>query len=242
MYSLPADDKPDEITNEQKAGAVKLIIVPLPITICPTRRRVQLYPGNSSAGHNYGANSTGMAARCDYAMNSGTNNPEVCGGPGSLAVGEAWPECGDLPEPERKPCENCWPDLRTWTGLGYQRSRIAPAHVRDGTSNTILLGEKYINSDCYYGRCVATGSVDGGDNENMYSGWNNDMYRSTSAAPRQDRPGAAASYYFGSAHAGACNFALADGSVRSISYSINPVTFRYLGTRSSGDVVDASEL
>ncbi|MDZ7617509.1 MAG: DUF1559 domain-containing protein [Patescibacteria group bacterium] len=242
IYDLAKDNNPADVSNQQKAGAVLLINSPLAIAGCPTRRPPRLYPGSTGSGRNYGTNSSGVVARSDYAMNSGTNNPEICAGPPSLSAGDTWPICS---EPENPRCETCWPDSSTWNGLSFQRSQIMPAHVRDGTSNTILLGEKYINPDCYFGRCPAadgTPTVDGGDNESMYTGWNNDIYRNTAAPPRRDRPGASATYYFGSSHPGSCNFVLGDGSVRAISYSIDTNTFRYLGTRASGEVVNWGNL
>ncbi len=240
LHELSADREPDAVTETQKAGAVKMLNTALSITICPTRRRVSLYSGSTSPARNCGSNPSAVVARSDYAMNSGTNNPEICAGPPNLAAGMSWPECAEISD--GKSCETCWPDLRTWTGLGFQRSQITPAHVRDGTSNTILLGEKYLNSDCYLGKCATTGSADGGDNENMYTGWNNDVYRSALASPRQDRPGSTASYYFGSAHAGACSFVFGDGSVRPVSYSVDTTVFRSLATRSSGEPVSEGGL
>lgn len=46
---------------------------------------------------------------------------------------------------------------------------------------------------------------------------------------------------FGSAHAGAVNFVLCDGPVRSLSYSIDADTYRWLGHRASGRPIDVSK-
>jgi len=46
----------------------------------------------------------------------------------------------------------------------------------------------------------------------------------------------------GCPHSSGCNFALCDGSVRSIHYSINPQIHRLLGNRADGRPIGADEL
>ena len=36
------------------------------------------------------------------------------------------------------------------TGMSYLRSRVTMADITDGTSNTYMLGEKYLTPDNYY--------------------------------------------------------------------------------------------
>ncbi len=226
LYMLPSDGQPNSHAQQQLDGAVRLVNTPLSVMNCPTRRRVTLYSrapnathGATFIAHNAGTNPSGLVARGDYAVNSGTVRNETFQGPGNLQQGIDW-------------TESQWPDVSNIDGLIYQRSQILPAHVRDGTSNTILAGEKYMNPLQYF-----TGTC-GADNECMYSGWNNDNCRLTSVRPLQDRPGYSNTVAFGSAHAGMAHFAFADGSVRRLSYSIDANVFRALGTRDGGEPVD----
>jgi prepilin-type processing-associated H-X9-DG protein len=120
----------------------------------------------------------------------------------------------------------------TSTGLSFERSLVKPATIIDGASNTIMIGEKYLSPLNY-----AMGNT-GHDNESMYTGYNNDQFRSTNASfpPLQDREGYDNGYPFGGPHSSGCNFAFCDGSVRTISYSISPTAFQTLGSRNGREV------
>lgn len=227
LYLLPADGKADEITDLQRERTRELTQTPLAMLNCPSRRRSVVYPkpwnGTYVARNslnNDGANN--VAARSDYAANCGSQSRnEYFGGPGGI-VGDNW---------------GGWHDVRKCNGISFERSEVQMAHVRDGASNTIMLGEKYMMADHYY-----TGAI-GSDNENMYTGFNNDIFRSTHAnrTPMQDRSGYNSSFRFGSAHAAGCHFVFCDGSVHRLSYSIDPDTYRHLGNRKDGKSVDTSE-
>lgn len=232
LHALPRDEQPEVVTDQQKTGAAQMINTPLAVMNCPTRRPARPI-ASGWAAYNSGTNTARRVARADYAVNAGTVRTEICAGPTSLSTGDAWPDCTKTENPH---CQTCWPDSKTWNGLSFQRSQITPAHVRDGLSNTILLGEKHIDPQCYASSC------DGGDNESMYGGFNCDLYRITTSPPQQDRPNARLPHFFGSAHSGTCNFVLADGSVRGISYAVDAATFRSLGTRAGGEAIDGSQL
>ena len=71
----------------------------------------------------------------------------------------------------------------------------------------------------------------------LYTGFDNDHYRSTGAAyfpPRADNPNLANLQTYGSAHSSVFNVVLCDGSVRGISYNIDKQTFANLGNKGDG--------
>jgi prepilin-type processing-associated H-X9-DG protein len=118
---------------------------------------------------------------------------------------------------------------------------VSFADVRDGSSNTLMLGEKQTNPN-YLGRS-------GGDNEHYvnngapYSSNDCDQVRSAEdpPAPDSDHPDEPPTFWserFGSSHSGTFNGALADGSVRSFSYSIDMETFRRLCVRNDGEPIE----
>lgn len=228
LYLLPSDGKPDEITEQQKAGANRLTRTPLALMNCPSRRASKAYPkpwDGTFVAYNAAPNDAGtnVAARGDYAANSGSQRlDEYFAGPGGL-TGDEW---------------GGWHDLRNCNGISFERSEVQPAHVRDGASNTILLGEKYLMPEHYW-----TGQV-AADNESMYTGFNNDNFRHTNAdwPPSRDRQGWNCTMRFGSPHAAGCQFVLCDGSVRRLAFAVDPVTYGYLGGRNDSQPVDFSKL
>jgi len=231
LYNLAGDGDPNTVTDEQKDGARRMTQTPLAIATCPTRRRPVAYaaPCNGNyIGHNASntPSTNNVAGRSDYAANAGSNGThQIFGGPGSVSTGDSWPNCQDISDP--RPKQNCWPNVSHLNGVSYQRSEVKPAHITDGETYTIMLGEKYLNADDY------TTGGDGGDNEHMYTGFNNDVFRSPhpSNTPLQDRSGHGCQRCFGSAHATGCHFAFCDGSVRRLNYSINPQLYAQLGAR-----------
>jgi prepilin-type processing-associated H-X9-DG protein len=122
------------------------------------------------------------------------------------------------------------------TGAIYRVSAVRLADVRDGASQTYLLGEKYLPADRY------TAGLDGGDNQSLFLGFDADNCRFTGGPdayagylpPMRDQQGQERLYSFGSAHPTTCNFAFGDGSVQALSYTSSAETHRRLGSRADG--------
>ncbi len=235
LYDIGTDGDPGEpFSQTQRNGAVQRDQVPLTMLVCPTRRAAILYPRprwrNGQIWY-YNAASYGTAdlaggGGLDYAGNSG-GKWYWCTGPRSIAEAESpnfdWSRCGAL----------------TSTGVIYSHSEITMAQISDGTSNTFLLGEKYINPDSYY-----TG-LDHADDAAAFEGHAHDVDRGTATVqdvplpPLPDTPGSMVLFNFGSAHAIGLHMALCDGSIQFINYSIDPLVFSYLGDRKDGMAIDA---
>jgi len=194
-------------TAQRKAALAEVIKTPLALFNCPSRRAPGLYP-TSKVYHN--ANATGVAAKTDYAANTGSQKADEYAGPDTLGQGD---------DP------NNWPDPSQYTGVLFVRSQIRISDITSGTSNTYAVGEKYLNPDHY-----TTGS-DTADNESMYAGFDNDNSRSTYYPPLQDRRGLNDTYRFGSIHFGSFNMLFCDGSVRAIDYTIDPAVHKKAGSR-----------
>jgi prepilin-type processing-associated H-X9-DG protein len=130
-------------------------------------------------------------------------------------------------------------------GLLYQDSRHRLTDAADGTSNTLLLGERPPSHDFRFGWWYAgvgqrgTGSADlvlGVREPNLQpivsgSTCGPGNYPFMPAAGFQDPCGM---FHFWSPHPGGANFALADGSVRFLRYSANDV-LPALATRAGGE-------
>jgi prepilin-type processing-associated H-X9-DG protein len=130
----------------------------------------------------------------------------------------------------------------------YRDVPVKIADVTDGTSNTMLAGDKFVPSNDYAGGHWA-------DDCGPMAGWDPDIARSTVSNPSycpnptadiplpQSNPRwANCGYVFGGAHTGGINAVFVDGSVHFIRYGIDPNTFNMLGHKSDGGVVSLSDL
>ncbi len=121
-------------------------------------------------------------------------------------------------------------------------TKISFAQIEDGSSNTLVLGEKRLIPSRY-----TTG--DWHDDKGWADGWDPDTLRSTMAVPAPDAELGSTGlssrqfgFQFGSAHSGGMNAAFADGAVTFILYDIDLELFNRLGHRRDGETVDLGSL
>jgi prepilin-type processing-associated H-X9-DG protein len=225
--------------NQRDLDLDRMLIARVPVYSCPSRRSgepKQFDPGCPSCPLPVGKTIplTG-ATRADYAVNAGDGEPNQ-----SLLI--FWPLYfegpSDLEEAKRLTRANEWPKPPTdWTGISWLSRGVQLGELTDGTSNVFLFGEKHVMQAAY------SKGTDYGDNEPMFSGFNNDNHRSTH--PQwpllRDMRGFMSIGSFGAAHSTGANFVLADGSVHHISYEVDSKLYRRLGNRRDGVVVEMPE-
>ncbi len=104
------------------------------------------------------------------------------------------------------------------------------ADILDGTSSTILVGERPADPQAYWGWWAAGVGFDG----HGLGDYVLDTYEGLYAGDLTDN---ADLLHYWSAHTGGAHFAMCDGSVRFLSYSIDHETFLAIGSRNGGEVV-----
>jgi prepilin-type processing-associated H-X9-DG protein len=235
LHRLGSDGQPDTITTAQQTETLERAQSPLSFFVCPTRRRPAVYTKSVPRPAHVNGLEVTRAAVVDYAANAGSSlhggycNWGDTGGPNSIPAVASY----DWET-------NC--KLSEANGISHVRSEVTMASIRDGSTNTYMLGEKLVNPDNYHD------GGDLGDDDDPFTGCSADTYRwcdydsstATGRTPRQDQPALVDWWCFGSAHPAGCNFVFCDGSVHSISYSIDPLIHSLLGNRKDGQPIDAN--
>jgi len=123
------------------------------------------------------------------------------------------------------------PILLSWQG------KVTLVGVTDGTSNTLLIGEKHVRPNSLRGK---------NEDRSVFGGQNNSVRRMAGLAANgdlrplrrpDDQSGALANTSFGGPHPGVCQFVLVDGSVRGVPLTISNPTLTALVGRADGLVI-----
>ncbi len=248
-----------------QAATTKLNQTPIALFNCPSRRPAKVYPTDwGPAAHpqlqTWLKNLDSIKG--DYAANAG----DSYAGAGDEYNGIVFvtPTASDYPALKNTkwtntnvaPKGSLNVDPYYQTGVIYYRSEISGKRITDGTTNTYLIGEKFLTPLMYESAEAKPRGY--GDNQGAYVGfewdnerrawdphaWNSSSIKPNAATdendfqPRQDTVGVDAPnvFAFGSAHAGAMNMAMCDGSVQAISYDIDPMTHHFLAVRFDGEL------
>ena len=134
-----------------------------------------------------------------------------------------------------------WGDTSQLNGVIFRRSEIKISDITDGTSNTYMVAEKYLEPRYYM-----TGASMG-DDEGVFNGFNGDVCRlaTRDLPPMRDTAGVSSGatdnvFKLGSAHYGGFNVMFADASVKLINYDIDLEVHNSLGSRNGGEMIDSS--
>ena len=238
-------------TSAKNTAHYRRFTVPLVGMSCPSRRRPILRPWTRDWDFANADRPVMGAMHADYAGNGGdtfTYPGYPYGAPPWGCMWMGWATGPTSTTAVEDPPGQMTANARTTlagvaggtTGVFYCGSMVKMSDITDGAANTLLIGEKYMNSDEY-----ETG-LDIGDNECALTGENDDNVRMTdkkyAASPLPDMPGQSNGEAFGSAHLVGVNMAFCDGSVHVINYSIATETYRRLGNRKDGEPIDGKNL
>ena len=234
---------------------------------CPSRRSaVALGPGAAGeAEFTYNADAPPQDAKTDYAISGGTKVFDGSRGPNPNAdlddcAGTGFPECRPTPSAQSAWDVSSDALASSWNGIVCQRAGAKIRQITDGTSNTILMGEKYLPPVFYEtvtyksGNPSNYGDDNPGDNSSMWQGYDQDNVRAASGeingagqpegqlpmpdtAPQGEplKYAQGGAHSFGSAHSATVNIARADGSVHAVQFEVDPLVWNALGSRHDGN-------
>jgi prepilin-type N-terminal cleavage/methylation domain-containing protein/prepilin-type processing-associated H-X9-DG protein len=229
-----------------------------PPTALSSRRPDGLSTEGSGNVEVYNMETGGDWAKTDYAINGGHSSMSTGGGPPGICL-QLYPKWGPGTGPGTA-CSFLNKDgtiATSFTGISTDHTGARVSQIIDGSSKTILVGEKHLSPRFYlqgYGDPEDAYKHNDGDNGAMYLGydWDNTRFPTGSLdnggqpqgmLPYQDSDqdgfaGTAAivsnQKMFGGPHPGGVNIAFCDGSVQTIDYEIDPLVWNDYGGRNDG--------
>lgn len=268
VHSMPSDGDPERFTAGQKQLATEMQAIAISTFNCPSRRAATTYPYVLNAGWTpKNSNKPTEVARSDYGGNAGDSFPQFGVNNNALKFYFVTDPCtGNLlngfklhfppvPTPTKYGpvvANYCWPGEDGQSGVIFLGSEIRIAEITDGTSSTVLVGEKYLDPQEYLGVGDPLTESGGADDHSMYQGFDFDMnvwggggYDDSNQLidtyrPFPDQIGFKNKGIYGSAHPGGFHVVLCDGSVGGVNYDVDLQAFAHLCNRFDGQA-DAAE-
>ena len=218
----------------------------LKVFFCPTRRSPMTSPASENGVSGQDGNGNLESACGDYACCDGDGSSRnVHQARGAMISAKVVTDPPYRSSPGCDADDPCGDIFDTYRIVSF-RSRTTFASILDGTSNTLLIGEKHVrperfglaNEDrAYYsGQSYVTAQRSAGcTTVDRQTGMCTGGFRPI--APFPTYSGTAWNIVFGSAHPGVCQFVMCDGSARAIAVTIDPTNLRRLANRDDGEVI-----
>ncbi len=181
------------------------------VYLCPSRRSASTEPRLSTGGDVWQGNPSGPnvpGALADYA---------VCAGDPSGQTDYWWDRDSSTGQPI-VPANGAF-----WYGPNGQTNPIRLQDIRDGSGNTLFIGEKHI-PNFRFGQAP---------DSSIYNGDHGSSFKKAGIGAGLAR-GPTGSGQFGSYHTSVCQFVMGDGSVRAIPVSVDLTTLGRLANRHDG--------
>ncbi len=234
-------------TSPKKQALSQLMETPIAAFVCPSRRGAIKFsslvptggasfsdPPGSPHQPPHNAVAPATYGKTDYAACTGASMLGNGTGPGAACLFN-YPNC---PLADWNQDINSRTFKENFRGIVGYRIGARVGQIADGTSKTIMIGEKSVSSDRYEQTWDLRNDNPGDDNS-MYLGYDKDSLRGGSPQPYKDvaRDDAAADGVatgFGTPHT-TLIASYADGSVHGIALDIDTVVYGALLTRNGGE-------
>jgi prepilin-type processing-associated H-X9-DG protein len=227
------------LTPAQKQTALtKQMQIPISGFLCPSRRAVRLYYG-PEVPYNAQLPPDQLVNKTDYAANGGNYCPDegkdfgngtinFTAGPSDTSCVTKYPNCN-------------WGPYTDVNVKSYMNGAVVPRfpvelrQITDGTSHTVFAGEKYMHPDYYddgfngwtHNSCADSGTAFQGYDWDVIRWGNSLTTLKKDYTPRPDEYGNPSVencvVRFGGPHNSVFNGVYCDGSVRAISFDIDPM-------------------
>ncbi|QDU56517.1 DUF1559 family PulG-like putative transporter [Aeoliella mucimassa] len=238
LRNLGSDGNAKVISTEQLNFSGQRVSTPVPEFVCPSRRGASVYPYIHSSAY-FNVTRPEYVGRNDYAANGGSIFPPDGMWEGPAPVGNQMPDIREM--------KNLFYEYTTPFAIKQGRGVKDPgngpilalsttrlARIVDGTSLTILFGEKHIP----FGEYDTSNTA--GNDQGWDLGYDIDIQRWTTHPPQSDSETEQVDVYsvFGSSHPGGCQYVNCDGSVVTITYDVDEIAYRALGSINGEEIVD----